>query len=147
MVAEPVIIRYSGARYKFAVVTVSIMTVVFLVGAAKAAHDQDTSRIAIWLAGAAIFALSLIFIATVRVVLSGDEIMYERLFHKTRSLRLDYISSARSIARMGRLVIYHYLVIEPLDQQSSSIWIRTDLFSDADVQSMREFLGEKLQPC
>jgi hypothetical protein len=145
-VTEPIIIRGSGAAHTAtAWITASVM-VLFLLDAAKAAHVRSASMVTIWLAGAALFASMFIEILTVRVVLTSDEIFYRSLFRRTRVLRLSDIRSARSIARSGyRGLMVHYLVIEPLDQQTSSIWIHTNLFSHADVQTMRNFLGEKLQ--
>jgi hypothetical protein len=145
-ITEPVFIRGSGAAYTAAVWITAAATVLFLLDAAKAAHQRDASMIAIWLAGAALFAFLFIETVTVRVVLTGDEILYGSLFRTTRALRLCDIRTARCRARSGyRGSMVHYLVIEPLDQQTSSISIHTNLFSRADVQTMRKFLGEKLQ--
>jgi len=140
-----VIIRGSGSGYVVVKWTTAIVTALFLLDAAKGAHHRDTGMVATWLVGAALFAVMFIKTVTVRVVLSGDEILYGGLFRRTRALRLDQVGAARGVARPAHRGMAHYLVIEPLDRQTPPMRIRTDLFSHVDVQKMRGFLGDKLR--
>ena len=79
-IAGAVIIRGSGSGYVVVKWTTAIATALFLLGAAKGAHQRDTGMVATWLVGAALFAVMFIKTVTVRVVLSGDEILYGGLF-------------------------------------------------------------------
>jgi hypothetical protein len=52
---------------------------------------------------------------------------------------------ARGIMRSGKGGAFSYLVIEPIDPQTPPMTIRMDFFSHADVQTIRNFFGDKLK--
>ena len=99
--------------------------------------------LAAWMA--ALFGSMLLFTATQRVELNGDEISCQNLLERRRSLRLDQIRSARGIIRSGKGGAFSYLVIEPIDPEMPPMKIRMDFFSHADVQTSRNFFGDKLK--
>jgi hypothetical protein len=92
-----------------------------------------------------LFGGMLLYITTLRVELDGDVISFEHFFKRRRSLRLDQIRSVRGIMRGGKARPFAYLVIEPIDPQMPPMKIRTDFFSHADVQTIRNFFGDKLK--
>jgi len=94
---------------------------------------------------AALFGSMLLFTATQRVELNGDEISYQNLFKRRRSLRLDQIRSAQGIMGAPPRRERSYLVIEPIDPEAPPMKIRMDFFSHADVQTIRNFFGDKLK--
>ena len=93
------------------------------------------------------FGSMLIYAASLRVELTGDEISYQHLFRRRRSLRLDQIRSARGTWRSSRggKGFASYIVVEPMDAASPFMKIRMDFFSHADVQTIRNFFGDKLK--
>jgi len=93
----------------------------------------------------AFFGAMLLYIATLRVELNGGEISFEHFFRRRRSLRLDQIRSVRGIMRGGKARPFSYLVIEPIDPQTPPMKMRMDFFSHADVQTIRNFFGDKLK--
>jgi hypothetical protein len=91
-------------------------------------------------------ALAFIYTETLRVELNGDEIAYRHAFRERWSLRRDEIKSARGVTSHNSHRFYkHYLLIEPVDPKIPTIKIRTDFFSHADVNTIRNFLGGKLK--
>lgn len=140
----PIVIRCSGAAYLATVWISAIVIVVFVFDTAKGAYQRDIEMVAIWLAGAAVFAVMLVRTATLRVVLDGDQIQYGNFFQPMRGLTLAEIRNARGVARHAYRGFSHYLVIEPMNREAAAMRIRTDFFSHADVQTIRNFLGDKL---
>ena len=86
----------------------------------------------------------LLYIVTLRVELDGDQISFEHFFRRRRSLRLDQIRSVRGTVHATSKGPFTYLVIEPIDPQTPLMKIRMDFFSHADVQTIRNFFGDKL---
>jgi hypothetical protein len=137
------IIRGGGPAYIFTVAISALVMVVFLLDAVWRA--KTAAMFAIWIGCAAGFACLLLLTLTTQVVLDGDRIAYRGWFRPTRSLTRDRIAAARFIARRGYRIDFHYLVLEPVEPEAPPLSIRTDLFSRADVQRLRTFLGGKLK--
>jgi hypothetical protein len=96
--------------------------------------------------GGAFFGCMLLYTATLRVELKDDAISYQHFFKRRRSFRLDQIRSARGTIRTSKGGKgASYLVIEPVDPRTPSMKMRTDFFSHADVQTIRNYLGDKLK--
>ncbi len=146
VVAQQVIIRPKGTTYKATAGICAGAIALFLLDAVKGIYQHNTSMVAIWLGGAAFLAGILVWTATMRVTLGGDRIRSGNFLQGVRSLGLDEIASARGRAYPGYRGAYtHYIEIEPLDPRTPAMRIRTDFFSHADVQTIRDFLGEKLK--
>jgi hypothetical protein len=121
------------------------MSLAFIAGAVKEILAADRSgSLPLYPALAALFLATLVGVMRVRVQLHGDSLSYRRPFARTHMLHLDEIRSAAMMARSGYLDMFHYLVIEPADEQQSPLRIRTDYFSNADARMIRDFLGDKL---
>jgi hypothetical protein len=138
-----IVIRGSGAAYIFTISISAIVMILFLLDAVWRAATPGS--FAIWLACAAGFAVFLLRTLTTQVVLDGNEISYRGWFRATRSLRRDQIAAAKMIAKRGYRIDFRYLLLEPIEAGALALSIRTDLFSHADVQRIRSFLGEKLK--
>jgi hypothetical protein len=143
-VRQPTIIR-SGGKATAVGRWICAMSVAgfVLLAAVNAQRSGGMSLVAG--APAVFFACFLLYIATVRVELNGDEISYQHFFRRRRGLRLDQIRSARGTVRSTRGGPISYLVIEPIDPNTPAMKIRTDFFSHADVQAIRSFFGDKLK--
>ena len=141
---QPIVIRGSGTINAVTVWICAASVVGLLLTAAIGFHRSGAMAL---LAGwfAALFGSMLLFTATQRVELNGDEISYQNLLKRRRSVRLDQIRSARGIMRGGKARPFSYLVIEPIDPQTPPMTIRMDFFSHADVQTIRNFFGDKLK--
>jgi len=141
---QPIVIRGGG---KTSTVTRWFCTASiagFLLIAAVTAYRSG--GMALFPAGmAAFFGAMLLYAATLRVELKGDEISYEHIFKRRRSLRLDQIRSARGTMRSTKGGPISYLVVEPVDPETPSMKMRMDFFSHADVQTIRNFFGDKLK--
>jgi hypothetical protein len=141
---QPFVIRGSGTTNAATTWICAAAVAGLLLTAAISFHRSGAmALLAAWFA--ALFAFMLLLTATQRVELNGDEISYQNLFKRRRSLRLDQISSARGTIRSGKGGPFSYLVIEPIDPQTPPIKIRMDFFSHADVQTIRNFFGDKLK--
>jgi hypothetical protein len=141
---EPIVIRSSGTTNTVSTWFCSVSVAGFLLIAAINAHRSGVT--AIPAAGlAAFFGAMLLYTATLRVELKGDEISYQHFFKRRRSLRLDQIRSARGTVRSTKGGPVSHLVIEPMDPGTPSMKMRMDFFSHADVQTIRNFFGDKLK--
>ena len=143
METRRIVIRGSGAAYVFTISLSAIVTMLFVLDAVLRPTTPGT--LAIWIGCAAGFAIFLLRTLTTRVVLDGNEISYRGWFRATRSLRRDQIAAAKMIAKRGYRIDFRYLLLEPAETDAPPLSIRTDLFSHADVQRMRSFLGEKFR--
>jgi hypothetical protein len=141
---QPIVIRGSGTTNAVTTWICAASVAGLLLTAAIGFHRSGgMALLAAWLA--ALFGSMLLYTATQRVELNGDEISYQNLLKRRRSLRLDQISSARGTVRSGKGGPFSYLVIEPIDPQTPPMKIRMDFFSHADVQIIRNFFGDKLK--
>jgi hypothetical protein len=141
---QPVVIRGSGTTNAVSRWICAASIAGFLLIAAMTAHRSG--GMALFLAGmAACFGAVLLYSASLRVELKGDEISHEHFFKRRRSLRLDQIRSARGTVRSTKGGPVTYLIIEPMDPGTPSMKMRMDFFSHADVQTIRTFLGDKLK--
>jgi hypothetical protein len=141
---QPIIIRGSGTTNAATTWICAAAVAGLLLTAAIGFHRSGAmAPLAAWLA--ALFGSMLLFTATQRVELNGDEISYQNLLKRRRSLRLDQIRSVRGTIRSGKGGAFSYLVIEPVDPEMPPMKIRTDFFSHADVQTIRNFFGDKLK--
>jgi hypothetical protein len=144
-IQQPIVIRGSGTTN--AVITWSCAAAVaglILTAAISFHRSVAIAALAAWMA--TLIGSMLLFTATQRVELNGDEISYQNLFKRRRSLRLDQIRSAQGhYGRSTKGGSAYYLVIEPIDPQTPSMKIRMDFFSHADVKTIRDFFGEKLK--
>jgi hypothetical protein len=140
-IQQPIVIRGSGTTNAVTTWICAAAVAGLLLTAAIGFHRL--APLAAWLA--ALFGAMLLFTTTQRVELNGDEISYQNLFKRRRSLRLDQIRSAMGIMRGGKARPFSYLVIEPIDPQTPPMTIRMDFFSHADVQTIRNFFGDKLK--
>jgi hypothetical protein len=141
---QPIVIRGNGTTNAVTTWICAASVAGLLLTAAIGFHRSGgMALLAAWLA--ALFGSMLLFTATQRVELNGDEISYQNLLKRRRSLRLDQISSARGTVRSGKGGPFSYLVIEPIDPQTPPMTIRMDFFSHADVQTIRNFFGDKLK--
>jgi hypothetical protein len=140
-IQQPIVIRRSGTRNAVTTWICAASVAGFLLTAATGFHRL--ALVAAWFA--ALFGFMLLFTATQRVELNGDEISYQNLLKRRRSLRLDQIRSARGTLHSHKGGPFSYLVIEPIDPQTPPMKIRMDFFSRADVQTIRNFFGDKLK--
>jgi hypothetical protein len=141
---SPIVIRGSGTTNAVSTWVCAASIAGFLLIAAVDAYRSG--RMAFVAAGlAALFGAMLLYSATLRVELKGDEISYEHFFKRRRSLRLDQIRSARGTVRSSKGGAHSYLIIEPMDAGTPSMKMRMDFFSHADVQTIRNFFGDKLK--
>jgi hypothetical protein len=142
---QPIVIRGSGTTNTVSTWICSASVAGFLLIAAL--NAERTGGKSLLAAGvAAFFGCMLLYTATLRVELKDGEISYEHFFKRRRSLRLDQIRSAKGIIRASRGGKgASYLVIEPVDPQTPSMKMRMDFFSHADVQTIRNYLGDKLK--
>jgi hypothetical protein len=142
---QPIVIRGSGTTNTVTTWICAASVAGLLLTAAISFHRSGAiALLAAWMA--ALFGSMLLFTATQRVELNGDEISYQNLFKRRRSLRLDQIRSAQGhYGRSTKGGSASYLVIEPIDPQTPPMKIRMDFFSHADVQTIRNFFGDKLK--
>jgi hypothetical protein len=141
---QPIVIRGGGTTSRVGRWFCAAALAGFLLTAAiNVRHSAGVALLAA--ATAAYFGAMLLYIATLRVELDGDEISFEHFFRRRRSLRLDQIASVRGTVHSGKGGPTSYLVIEPLDPRTPAIKLRTDFFAHADVQTIRNFFGEKLK--
>jgi hypothetical protein len=141
---QRIVIRGKGAT-KNAVTWIGALSLVgFLLIAII--NARRSIGMALLVAGfAAFFGAMLLYVTTLRVELNGDKISYQHFFKRRRSLRLDQIRSVRGTVRSTRGGPHSYLVIEPVDPKAPAMRMRTDFFSHGDVQTIRNFFGEKLK--
>jgi hypothetical protein len=141
---QPIVIRGSGTTNTVSTWICTVSMAGFLLIAAINAYRSGA--IAIPAAGmAAFFGAMLLYTATLRVELKGDEISYAHFFRRRRSLRLDQIRSVRGTWRSSKGGVASYLVIEPMDPRTPSMKMRMDFFSHADAQTIRNYFGDKLK--
>jgi hypothetical protein len=142
---QPIVIRGSGTTNAVASWICAASVAVLLLTAAISFHRSGAiALLAAWFA--ALFGSMLLFTATQRVELNGDEISYQNLFKRRRSLRLDQIRSAQGhYGRSTKGGSPYYLIIEPIDPLTPPMKIRMNFFSHADVQTIRNFFGDKLK--
>jgi hypothetical protein len=142
----PIVIRGSGTTNAVSTWICAVSVAGFLlIAALNAERSGGKSLVAAGVA--AFFGCMLLYTATLRVELEDDAISYQHFFMRRRSLRLDQIRSARGIIRAskGGKGASSYLVIEPVDPHTPSMKMRMDFFSHADVQTIRNYLGDKLK--
>jgi hypothetical protein len=142
---QPIVIRGSGTTNAVTNWFCAAAVAGFLLTAAISVHRSGAMvLLAAWMA--AVFGFMLLFTTTQRVELNGDEISYQSLFKRRRSLRLDQIRSAQGhYGRSTKGGSPYYLVIEPIDPEMAPMKIRMNFFSHADVQTVRNFFGDKLK--
>jgi hypothetical protein len=141
---QPIVIRGRGTSSRIGIwVGAAFITGLLLLAAINVRRTGGATLVAAVVP--AVFGGMLLYTATLRVVLSGDEISFEHFFRRRRSLRLDQIRSVRGTVRSRKGGPFTYLVIEPIDPQTPPMKIRTDFFSHADVQTIRNFFGDKLK--
>jgi len=141
---QPIVIRGSGTTNAVTTWICAAFVAGLLLTAAISFHRSGAmALLAAWMA--ALFGSVLLFTATQRVELNGDEISCQNLLKRRRSLRLDQIRSAGGTIRSGKGGAFSYLAIEPIDPEMPPMKIRMDFFSHADVQTIRNFFGEKLK--
>ncbi len=142
---KPTIIRPKGPNYRGAMVCFSGVVVISLVGVVRALLESN-SIIYACITMAILFAVAAASIARLRVELRGGEIRFTGILRQERTLRLDQIASARGAARGSYLGLYTpLLVIEPVDPRQRPMTIPTLYFTRADVNLIRDFLGERLK--
>jgi hypothetical protein len=144
-IQQPIVIRGRGTTSTVSTWICAVSTVGFLLIAAMNAYRSG--GIAIPAAGLALFfGAMLLYTSTLRVELNGDEISYEHFFRRRRSLRLDQIRSVRGVIRStGKGGGSYSLIIEPIDIRTPVMKMRMDFFSHADVQTIRNYFGDKLK--
>jgi hypothetical protein len=142
----PTIIRPKGPNYRGAMICFSGVVVISLVGMARALLESNSIIYAL-VTMAILFAVAAASIARLRVELRGDEMRFTGILRRARTLRLDQIASARGALRSaGYLGLYTpLLVIEPVDPRQRPMTIPTLYFTHADVNLIRNFLGERLK--
>ena len=142
---QPIVIRGSGTTNAVSTWICAVSVAGFLLIAAL--NAQRSEGMSLLAAGvAAFFGCMLLYTATLRVELKDGAISYAHFFKRKRSLRLDQIRSARGIVRSsGKGGGASYLIIEPMDPQTPSMKMRMDFFAHADVQTIRNYLGDKLK--
>jgi hypothetical protein len=98
---QPIVIRGSGTTNAATTWICAAAVAGLLLTAAISFHRWGgMALLAAWLA--ALFGCMLLFTATQRVELNGDEISYQNLLKRRRSLRLDQIRSVRGTIRSGK---------------------------------------------
>jgi hypothetical protein len=137
---KPTIIRPKGPNYRGAMICFSGVAAISLVGVVRALLESN-SIIYACATMAILFAVAAASIARLRVELRGDEIRFTGILRQARTLRLDQIASARGEARR----YMQLLVIEPVDPRQRPMTIPTSYFTHADVNLIRNFLGERLK--
>ena len=141
---QPIVIRGSGTTNAVTTWICAASVAGFLLAAAVSFHRSGAiALLAAWMA--VLIGSMLLMTVTQRVELNGDEISYQSLFRRRRSLRLDQIRLVRGTVRARKGGAVSHLVIEPIDRQTPPMKIRTDFFSHADVQTIRNFFGDKLK--
>jgi hypothetical protein len=141
---QPIVIRGSGTTNAVtAWICAASVAGLLLIAAISFHRPGGMALLAAWLA--AVFGSILLYRATQRVELNGDEISYQNVLKRRRSLRLAQIRSAKGTIRSGKGGARSYLVIEPIDPQMPPMKIRMDYFSHTDVQTIRNFFGDKLK--
>jgi hypothetical protein len=144
LTAQPLVIRGSGTTNAVSRWICTLFVAGLLLTAAISV--RHSGAMALLAAGmAAFFGSMLLYAATLRVELNGDEISYGHFFKPRRSLRLDQIRSVRGSLRSHKGGAAHYLVIEPIDPEMPTMKMRMDFFSHADVQTIRNFFGDRLK--
>jgi hypothetical protein len=143
---QPIVIRGRGTTTAVGTWLCALSLAGFLLIAAMNAHRSAGGAL-LAAAVAAYFGAMLLYISTLRVELNGDEVSYQHISKRRRSLRLDQISSARGVLRTSKSGRFgsHLLLIEPIDPATPVLKIRLDLFAHADVQAIRSFFGDKLK--
>ena len=141
---QPIVIRGSGTTNALTTWICAALVVGFALAAAVS--FQRWGAVALLPAWMAVLIGSMLLLTvTQRVELNGDEISYQNLFKRRRTLRLDQIRLVRGTVRSRKGGAVSHLVIEPIDPQAPPMKIRMDFFSHADVQTIRNFFGDKLK--
>ena len=142
---QPIVLRGRGTSNRVIIwACAALVTGLLLLAAINVRRTGGASLVAALVP--AFFGGMLLYIVTLRVELDGDQISFEHFFRRRRSLRLDQIRSVRGTVRAtGKGGPFTYLVIEPVDPQTPVMKMRMDFFSHADVQTIRNFFGDKLK--
>ena len=142
---QPIVLRGRGTSNRVIIWAWAALVVGLLLLAATNVRRTGGATLVAALVPA-VFGGMLLYIVTLRVELDGDQISFEHFFRRRRSLRLDQIRSVRGTVRAtSKGGPFTYLVIEPIDPQTPPMKIRMDFFSHADVQTIRNFFGDKLK--
>ncbi len=141
---QPIVLRGRGSSNRIIIwIGAALVAGLLLLAAINVRRTGGATLIAALVP--AFFGGMLLYIVTLRVELDGDQISFEHFFRRRRSLRLDQIRSVRGTVRATSKGPFTYLVIEPIDPRTPPMKIRMDFFSHADVQTIRNFFGDKLK--